>query len=71
MLFLKFLQIDTLSRVNHKNFVNLIGYCEDDNPFVRMMVFEYAPSGTLFEHLHGNFTNLIISDLKFKKHSLI
>lgn len=45
-------KIDTLSRVNHKNFVNLLGYCEEDEPFVRMMVFEYAPNGTLFEHLH-------------------
>ncbi|KAF8409065.1 hypothetical protein HHK36_005137 [Tetracentron sinense] len=45
-------KIDTLSRVNHKNFVNLIGYCEEDEPFLRMMVFEYAPNGTLFEHLH-------------------
>ncbi|KAK6133521.1 hypothetical protein DH2020_032735 [Rehmannia glutinosa] len=45
-------KIDTLSRVNHKNFLNLIGYCEDDEPFSRMMVFEYAPNGTLFEHLH-------------------
>ncbi|XP_057948673.1 protein MALE DISCOVERER 2-like isoform X2 [Malania oleifera] len=45
-------KIDSLSRVNHKNFVNLIGYCEEDEPFIRMMVFEYAPSGSLFEHLH-------------------
>ncbi|XVE88216.1 hypothetical protein DITRI_Ditri19aG0051000 [Diplodiscus trichospermus] len=45
-------KIDTLSRINHKNFVNLIGYCEEDEPFSRMMVFEYAPNGTLFEHLH-------------------
>ncbi|XP_024011020.1 protein MALE DISCOVERER 1 [Eutrema salsugineum] len=45
-------KIDTMSRVNHKNFVNLIGYCEEDEPFNRMMVFEYAPNGTLFEHLH-------------------
>ncbi|GAB4827084.1 hypothetical protein Ancab_033967 [Ancistrocladus abbreviatus] len=45
-------KIETLSRVNHKNFVNLIGYCEEDEPFARMMVFEYAPCGTLFEHLH-------------------
>ncbi|XWS12506.1 hypothetical protein CRYUN_Cryun37aG0095100 [Craigia yunnanensis] len=45
-------KIDTLSRVNHKNFVNLIGYCEEDEPLNRMMVFEYAPNGTLFEHLH-------------------
>ncbi|XP_059664263.1 protein MALE DISCOVERER 2-like isoform X2 [Cornus florida] len=45
-------KIDTLARVNHKNFINLIGYCEEDEPFVRMMVFEYAPNGTLSEHLH-------------------
>ncbi|KAI6705403.1 hypothetical protein NL676_008365 [Syzygium grande] len=45
-------RIDMLSRVNHKNFVNLIGYCEEDEPFTRMMVFEYAPNGQLFEHLH-------------------
>ncbi|OIW20201.1 hypothetical protein TanjilG_06602 [Lupinus angustifolius] len=45
-------KIDTLSRVNHKNFVNLIGYCEEEKPFTRMMVFEYAPNGSLFEHLH-------------------
>ncbi|PPR91884.1 hypothetical protein GOBAR_AA28798 [Gossypium barbadense] len=33
--------IDALSRLNNKNFVNLIGY-----------FFEHAPNGTLFEHLH-------------------
>ncbi|XP_057954299.1 inactive receptor-like serine/threonine-protein kinase At2g40270 isoform X2 [Malania oleifera] len=45
-------EIDTLSRLSHKNFVNLIGYCEEEEPFTRMMVFEYAPNGTLCEHLH-------------------
>ncbi|XP_073124420.1 probable inactive receptor-like protein kinase At3g56050 isoform X1 [Henckelia pumila] len=45
-------KIETLSKVNHKNFVCLIGYCVDEEPFARMMVFEYAPNGTLFEHLH-------------------
>ncbi|CAK9323875.1 unnamed protein product [Citrullus colocynthis] len=45
-------KIDTLSKINHKNFVNLIGYCEEEEPFSRMMVFEYAPNGTVFEHLH-------------------
>ncbi|GMI72610.1 Male Disoverer 2, morphogenesis of root hair 1 [Hibiscus trionum] len=45
-------KIETLSKVNHKNFANLIGYCEEGEPFTRMMVFEYAPNGTLFEHLH-------------------
>ena len=46
-------QIDILSRINHKNFVNLIGYCEEEEPFTRMLVFEYAPNGNVFEHLHG------------------
>ncbi|KAI4306485.1 hypothetical protein L6164_029758 [Bauhinia variegata] len=45
-------KMDALSKVNHKNFVNLLGYCEEDEPFTRMVVFEYAPNGTLFEHLH-------------------
>lgn len=45
-------KILVLSRVNHKNFVNLLGFCAQQEPFTRMMVFEYAPNGTLFEHLH-------------------
>ncbi|XP_016497489.1 putative inactive receptor-like protein kinase At3g56050 [Nicotiana tabacum] len=45
-------KIDTMSKVNHKNFVSLLGYCEEEEPFTRMMVFEYAPNGTLFEYLH-------------------
>lgn len=44
-----------LSKVNHKNFVNLLGYCEEDTPFTRMVAFEYAPNGTLFEHLHSEW----------------
>ncbi|KAJ1297584.1 hypothetical protein BS78_01G387700 [Paspalum vaginatum] len=45
-------KITSLSRVSHKNFMNLLGYCEEEHPFTRVMVFEYAPNGTLFEHLH-------------------
>ncbi|KAJ1687569.1 hypothetical protein LUZ63_018959 [Rhynchospora breviuscula] len=45
-------KIDMLRRVSHKNFVNLLGYCEEDEPFMRMMVLEYAPNGTLHDHLH-------------------
>ncbi|KAD5962121.1 hypothetical protein E3N88_13594 [Mikania micrantha] len=45
-------RIEMLSKVNHKNFVNLLGYCEEEEPFTRMIAFEYAPNGTLFEHLH-------------------
>ncbi|KAG2594961.1 protein MALE DISCOVERER 2-like isoform X1 [Panicum virgatum] len=45
-------KIDTLSRVNHKNFVNLLGYCHENEPFMRMMVFEFAAQGNLSQHLH-------------------
>ncbi|KAJ3703130.1 hypothetical protein LUZ61_006835 [Rhynchospora tenuis] len=45
-------KISVLSEFSHKNFMNLVGYCEDEEPFTRMMVFEYTPNGTLFEHLH-------------------
>ncbi|XP_078168135.1 inactive receptor-like serine/threonine-protein kinase At2g40270 [Carex rostrata] len=45
-------KIDSLSRINHKNFVSLLGYLEEEQPFMRMMVLEYAPNGTVYEHLH-------------------
>lgn len=45
--------------------MNLIGYCEEDEPFNRMMVFEYAPNGTLFEHLHGKKKTLVSGLMMF------
>lgn len=39
-----------LSRLNHKNLVRLLGYCEDNNE--RVLVFEYRNNGTLHDHLH-------------------
>lgn len=48
-------QIESLSRINHKNFINLLGFCEEEEPFTRVMVFEYAPNGTLYENLHGKY----------------
>ncbi|KAG2325659.1 hypothetical protein Bca52824_008387 [Brassica carinata] len=45
-------KIEMLSKINHKNFVSLLGYCEEDEPFTRILVFEYASNGSVFEHLH-------------------
>ncbi|GJN38061.1 hypothetical protein PR202_gb27069 [Eleusine coracana subsp. coracana] len=45
-------KIDALSRINHKNFINFLGYCVESEPFTRMMVFEFAPNGSLSQHLH-------------------
>ncbi|KAG5558026.1 hypothetical protein RHGRI_008061 [Rhododendron griersonianum] len=64
-------KIDALSKVNHKNFVNLLGYCEEDEPFTRMLVFEYAPNGTLFEHLHKvmhQISNPVFAAVKEAEH---
>ncbi|CAM6128813.1 unnamed protein product [Calypogeia fissa] len=46
-------KVEALARMNHRNLVNLIAYCSEEEPFERMLVFEYAPNGTLFEHLHN------------------
>ncbi|CAN8253195.1 unnamed protein product [Cochlearia groenlandica] len=45
-------KVHSLSKVDHKNFLNVIGYCRENEPFKRMLVFEYAPNGSLSEHLH-------------------
>ncbi|XP_062186301.1 probable LRR receptor-like serine/threonine-protein kinase At1g63430 [Phragmites australis] len=41
-----------LARLNHENIAKFLGYCRESDPFSRMLVFEYASNGTLFEHLH-------------------
>ncbi|CAH8280123.1 unnamed protein product [Arabidopsis lyrata] len=46
-------KMHNLSKVDHKNFLNVIGYCHNEEPFNRMLVFEYAPNGSLSEHLHS------------------
>ncbi|KAF3333034.1 wall-associated receptor kinase-like 20 [Carex littledalei] len=43
-------EVGILSLVNHKNLVRLLGCCvEAPQP---LMVYDYIPNGTLFEHLH-------------------
>ncbi|KAL8482543.1 hypothetical protein ACS0TY_028013 [Phlomoides rotata] len=43
-------ELEFLSRLNHKNLVRLLGYCEDSNELA--LVYEYMENGTLFDHLH-------------------
>ncbi|KAJ0605191.1 putative protein kinase RLK-Pelle-LRR-VI-2 family [Helianthus annuus] len=45
-------EVIDLARLNHENTGKLLGYCIDSHPFTRMLVFEYASNGTLYEHLH-------------------
>ncbi|XP_028058405.1 probable LRR receptor-like serine/threonine-protein kinase At1g63430 [Camellia sinensis] len=45
-------EVADLARLNHENTGKLLGYCTESKPFTRMLVFEYASNGTLYEHLH-------------------
>ncbi|EPS61193.1 hypothetical protein M569_13606, partial [Genlisea aurea] len=46
-------EVADLARLKHENVGRLVGYCrEKEDPFARMLVFEYASNGTLYEHLH-------------------
>ncbi|XP_042062936.1 serine/threonine-protein kinase-like protein CCR4 [Salvia splendens] len=51
-------ELEFLSRLNHKNLVKLLGYCEESGELV--LVYEHLDNGTLSDHLH-----------KFEKSSLM
>ncbi|CAM0910731.1 unnamed protein product [Alopecurus aequalis] len=45
-------ELRLLSRVNHRNLVSLLGFCEEKGE--RILVFEFMPHGALHDHLHGD-----------------
>ncbi|MCO5594123.1 hypothetical protein L7F22_048144 [Adiantum nelumboides] len=45
-------QVELLSRIHHEYLANLIGFCEEKQQ--RLLVFQYAPNGSLFNNLHGD-----------------
>lgn len=38
-----FFQIETLSKVNHKNFINLFGYCEEEDILLHFSSLQFLP----------------------------
>lgn len=44
-------ELESLSRLHHKNLVRLLGFCEDRNE--RVLIYEYLENGTLHDHLHN------------------
>ncbi|WOK95896.1 putative leucine-rich repeat receptor-like protein kinase [Canna indica] len=49
-------EIESLSRVHHKNLIELIGFCYEEGE--RMLVYEYISNGTLSENLSENHRDL-------------
>ncbi|XP_062185926.1 uncharacterized protein LOC133889411 [Phragmites australis] len=44
-------------------------YCEEEEPFMRMMVLEYAPNGTLYEHLHDSRHECLVRSILQRKYA--
>lgn len=45
-------EVIEMARLSHENVAKMVGYCKESEPFSRMLVFQYPPNGTLYEHLH-------------------
>lgn len=60
-------EVADLARLNHENTGKLLGYCRETAPFTRMLVFEYASNGTLYEHLHSVYADGESSQLSWKR----
>ncbi|KAL4327724.1 hypothetical protein AHAS_Ahas13G0128700 [Arachis hypogaea] len=52
-------ELESLSRLHHKNLVRLLGFYEDANE--RILVYEYMNNGSLNEHLHKLHTSALMS----------
>ncbi len=44
-------QVQSLTKVHHRNLVSLIGYCWEMDHLA--LVYEYMSQGTLYDHLRG------------------
>uniref|UniRef100_A0A0D6QTN4 Protein kinase domain-containing protein n=1 Tax=Araucaria cunninghamii TaxID=56994 RepID=A0A0D6QTN4_ARACU len=46
-------EIDLLSKINHKNLVSLLGYCNESREL--MLVYDWMPGGSLRDQLYGRY----------------
>lgn len=52
-------ELESLSRLHHKNLVRLLGFYEDTKE--RILVYDYMNNGTLHDHLHKNPVSPLLS----------
>lgn len=45
------MKVTLLSRIHHRNLVQFLGYCQEEEK--SMLVYEFMHNGTLKEHLYG------------------
>lgn len=50
-------EVETISRIQHKHLVSLVGYCTSGDH--RLLVYEFVPNKTLEFHLHGDNCPLV------------
>lgn len=56
-------EVETISRVNHRHLVPLVGYCIAGSQ--RMLVYDFIPNYTLEYHLHGMIYIYIYTHVKY------
>ncbi|XP_010460343.1 PREDICTED: proline-rich receptor-like protein kinase PERK10 [Camelina sativa] len=44
-------EVETISRVHHRNLLSMVGYCISDNR--RLLIYDYVPNNNLYFHLHA------------------
>lgn len=52
-------EVEMLSRLHHRNLVELIGICIEDH--TRCLVYEVVRNGSVESHLHGSFLPIVTS----------
>lgn len=50
------LQLSVVSSLKHENFVELLGYCMEENN--KILIYEHATMGSLHDVLHGMYVCL-------------
>ncbi|KAL1198410.1 Proline-rich receptor-like protein kinase PERK10 [Cardamine amara subsp. amara] len=44
-------EVETISRVHHRNLLSMVGYCISENR--RLLIYDYIPNNNLYFHLHA------------------